>query len=96
MTKKRKFKAEPQLTGTTRVHSSAVEEVGYDPIKKTLEVAFRSGKVYRYLDVPETTYYAMLLSDSIGSFVNTRIKTSFDFREVQKRRPSRIRGRTLH
>ncbi|MGH8727530.1 MAG: KTSC domain-containing protein [Burkholderiales bacterium] len=96
MTKKTKFKTELQFTGTMRVRSSAVAEVGYDPIEKTLEVAFRSGKVYRYLDVPETKYYEMLLSDSIGRFVNTQIKTSFDFREVERPRLSRTRGRTLH
>ncbi|MGH8770176.1 MAG: KTSC domain-containing protein [Burkholderiales bacterium] len=79
----KKAKTQEQLTDTLRVRSSAVAKVGYDPVEKTLDVAFRSGRVYRYFDVPETAYYQMLLSDSVGRFVNTQIKTSFDFREVE-------------
>jgi hypothetical protein len=92
---RKKGKTPEQLRDTLRVRSSAVAEVGYDPVQKTLDVAFRSGRVYRYFDVPETTYYQMLLSDSVGRFVNTQIKTSFDFREVEN--PIRHRrGLTLH
>jgi hypothetical protein len=80
-----------------RVRSSAVAQIGYDPIEKTLEVAFRGGKVYEYLNVPETTYYDLLLSDSIGRFVNTQIKTTYDVREVKNRPLSKGRRKyTLH
>jgi hypothetical protein len=77
-----------------RVRSSAVAQVGYNPEDQTLEIAFRGGKVYRYLNVPESTYYKMLLSDSIGRFVNTQIKALYDFREVPTR-PKRSKH-TLH
>lgn len=81
-----------------RVRSTAVAQVGYDPVEKTLEVAFRGGKVYEYLNVPETAYYQLLLSDSIGRFVNTQIKTTYDVREVKNRVPAlKRRGKhTLH
>lgn len=90
MTKPRK----PKSADCLRVRSSAVAQVGYNPEDQTLEIAFRGGKVYRYLNVPESTYYEMLLSDSIGRFVNTQIKALYDFREV----PTRPRGnkQTLH
>jgi hypothetical protein len=96
--KTKKPERQEQVTDRVRVRSSAVAQVGYNPIEKTLEVAFRGGKVYRYFDVPETTYYQMLLSDSIGRFINTQIKTSFDFREVEnpRRVSKRTRGHTFH
>lgn len=80
-----------------RVRSTAVAQVGYNPIEKTLEVAFRGGRVYEYLNVPETTYYQLLLSDSVGRFVNKEIKTTYDVREVKNRPLSkRPRKHTLH
>lgn len=59
------------------VQSSNVAEVGYDPSTMTMEVAFLSGAVYQYFDVPEIVFQEMISSDSVGRFLNTQIKNVY-------------------
>jgi hypothetical protein len=59
------------------VNSSAVRSVGYDQRSRILEVEFVSGEVYRYLGVERIVYGALLRSDSLGRFVNERIKPRY-------------------
>jgi KTSC domain len=56
------------------VKSSAVESVGYDARARMLEIEYAGGAVYRYLRVPPRAYACLLRADSIGAFVNRRIK----------------------
>jgi len=56
------------------VASSAVESVGYDPRTRTLEVEYAGGSVYRYLGVPPREHETLLRADSIGAYVNRRVK----------------------
>lgn len=56
------------------VESSAVESVGYDPRTRTLEVEYASGGVYRYVGVPLRAYELLLRAESIGGYVNRRVK----------------------
>lgn len=61
-----------------RVHpgdaSTAVRDIVYDVDARTLEVAYASGVRYAYRDVPPDEFLALLRTDSVGAFVNTRIK----------------------
>jgi len=59
------------------VNSSAVRSVGYDRQTQTLEVEFASGEVYRYLGVEYFVSLALLRSDSLGRFVNERVKPRY-------------------
>jgi lysyl-tRNA synthetase class 2 len=56
------------------VESTAVESVGYDARTRTLEVEYAGGGVYRYLGVPPRCYETLLRAESIGAFVNRRVK----------------------
>lgn len=67
-----------------RVDSSSLGSVGYDAQKKILEVEFRHGGIYRYLGVPESEYEALMASDSLGRFVNERIKPNYTVLVVQR------------
>ncbi len=58
----------------TPVASQSLASVGYDRATNVLEIEYRSGDVYRYFAVPASTFAAMLAADSIGAFVNQRIK----------------------
>jgi len=60
--------------------------VEYDEDDKTLDVAFTSGKIYRYFEVPASVYKRLLKAESKGQFFNERIKDIFPF--------VRLRGRT--
>lgn len=57
-----------------RTASSAVTMVGYDASRRRLEVEFKGGGLYAYLDVTPAEYGELLAADSIGDYVNTRIK----------------------
>lgn len=62
------------------VQSSGIKSVGYDPIKKILEVKFTGDHVYRYLNVPEVLYLRLMKASSKGVFFNTKIRdTGFEF-----------------
>src|SRR5579872_2124903 len=69
-----------------RVVSSMMTAVEYDEDDKTLDVAFTSGKTYRYFEVPASVYKRLLKAESKGQFFNERIKDIFPF--------VRLRGRT--
>lgn len=61
------------------VSSTVVASVGYDVDTWTLEVEFRSGEVYRYLNVPEFDVAGLLRAESMGRFLNQRIKPRYKF-----------------
>lgn len=54
--------------------SSVIAEVGYDAQAEVLEVLFRHGRVYRYLNFPAFMHQRLMEADSIGKFFNAEIK----------------------
>ncbi len=64
------------------VHSRDIAIVGYDADKKTLEVAFRAGGVYRFSDVPSDIYQAFMTSDSYGRFFQQHIRGQFPYSKI--------------
>jgi hypothetical protein len=66
-----------QIVKRTRVRSSSIASIGYDPADFVLEIEYRNGRVYRYFDVPPAAHRLLLNASSIGKFVNTVIKPRF-------------------
>lgn len=66
-----------------RVQSSVVVSIGFDAMSNTLEVEFRNGGLYRYLDVPKQVYWRFVSAESHGEFLNTEIKDRFTERKVR-------------
>jgi KTSC domain len=64
------------------VESSALASVGYDSDAKTLEVEFRTRKLYRYYEVPKRIYEQLMDAPSKGQFFNTRIRNAFRYVRV--------------
>ncbi len=65
------------------VSSSNLEAVGYHPESRTLEVQFRHGGVYQYLDVPIHRYVGLMTAPSKGSFFDRFIKKAgYKYRKV--------------
>jgi hypothetical protein len=64
------------------VHSTNIVSVGYEAAAKVLEVEFQSGKVYQYLDVPESVYQDLMTASSKGEYFHDNILKEFDFREA--------------
>jgi len=66
-----------------QVSSTSINAVGYDPQTSTLEIEFKNGRVYRYLNVPPEIYEAFMHSDSHGQYFNTNIRDTFQFDRIQ-------------
>ena len=65
-----------------KVDSSSLDSVGYDPRSATLEVEFKNGGVYRYLEVPEDEWRSLRTAESKGIYLNTHIKPSYRYRKL--------------
>ena len=57
----------------TRVESSMIQAVGYDPTTNVLEVAFNSGRTYCYEGVPPEVYAGLMAADSKGRYMRAEI-----------------------
>ncbi|HYH79977.1 MAG TPA: KTSC domain-containing protein [Longimicrobium sp.] len=66
------------------VDSSSLNSVGYDAGKRLLEVEFRNGGVYRYLDVPPDEFEALKDADSVGRHLNREIKPFYSVIKVRR------------
>jgi hypothetical protein len=66
-----------------RVRSQAIADVFCDGEKKTLEIHFQSGAVYRYFGVPDEVCQGLLNADSRGRYFQEHIRNAgFDFVKV--------------
>jgi len=62
--------------------SEAVASAGYDSEARSMEVEFRTGRIYRYSEVPPGVFEWLLRTKSKGSFVTNMVKDRFEFVEV--------------
>ena len=67
------------------VRSSDLSSVGYDERRQTLEIEFRSGGIYRYLEVPKETFAGLMESDSKGRYFAKNIRDQFRHERLQPR-----------
>lgn len=64
------------------VESSSVSSLGYDTTDRSLEVEFRGGGVYRYLDVPFGVVERLVKAPSIGRYLAYHIRNAYRFRRI--------------
>lgn len=62
--------------------STVVKSFTYDSKKARLYVTFLSGKVYAYLNVPESVYEEMKAAFSKGKYLNEFVKGKYEFKAV--------------
>jgi hypothetical protein len=62
--------------------SSVIASIAYDAPAKTLEVEFGTGRVYLYLDVPQSEFEALTRAPSAGAYFNREIRDRYAFREI--------------
>ena len=68
----------------TRLDSSSLALITYDPNDHTLDVVYRrTGYCYRYFDVPREIHRALIETDSKGAFVNQVIKPNFEYARAE-------------
>lgn len=66
----------------TRVSSSNLHSIGYDPSSNILEIAFLSGGVYQYSGVNQDIYFGLMNAASHGKYFHAHIKDIYPFRKV--------------
>ncbi|HEX8280904.1 MAG TPA: KTSC domain-containing protein [Chthoniobacterales bacterium] len=59
------------------VQSRGLAAVGYSTRLRALEIEFRRGGTYRYLDVPRSVYRELLASESKAGFYNKYVKGKY-------------------
>jgi hypothetical protein len=67
------------------VHSSNLAEVGYDPATQVLEIAFRTGGIYRYGSVPQDIYAGLMQAGSHGTYFTMHIRNRYPTTRVRSR-----------
>lgn len=64
----------------TPVSSSNIASIGYE--NGTLYVAFNSGGLYAYSNVPESVYRGLMSAASHGSYLASHIKGVYSYRRI--------------
>jgi len=72
-------------TPPTRRASSVIASTRYNAGTQTMQVEFRTGRVYRYFKVPRKVYEELINAPSQGEYFNTRIRNAYRYREVTGR-----------
>lgn len=62
------------------VESSNVAAVGHN--MGDLYVKFKNGSEYKYDNVPESEYQALLSAASVGKYLNSNIKGSYSYTQI--------------
>ena len=70
------------LADRLTLSSSVVASIAYDAPTKTLQVEFRTGRVYWYLGVPPSEFEALKRAPSAGAYFNREIRDRYAFREI--------------
>jgi hypothetical protein len=66
----------------TEIASKSLRSVGYDAETQALEVEFHSGRIYRYVGVPQTTYAWLMRSPGKGGVFNRLVRERHTFEDV--------------
>ena len=66
----------------TPLHSSNLAGADYDG-QGTLVIAFRSGGVYQYFNVPHSEYVGLMSASSHGEYFHAHIKGRYAYRRIQ-------------
>jgi hypothetical protein len=79
--------AEPIVSHIQRepIASSAITAVGYSKRLHALEIEFRNGAIYRYLNVPPSVHGALIAAPSKARFYDENIRGKYRSVHVRSR-----------
>lgn len=66
-----------------KVSSSNVAELGYDSEHQVAYVRFLSGSLYKYKDVSQNEFDALLSAPSIGAYLNRNFKNVYPYERIE-------------
>lgn len=64
------------------VVSSNLRSVGYDEIRRVLEIEFNSHTIYQYFGVPVGEYRGLMSAASHGQYFHAHIKDAYPYEQV--------------
>jgi lysyl-tRNA synthetase class 2 len=67
------------------VESRALATIGYSKRIRALEIEFRNGAIYRYLDVPPAIYRALIRAPSRARFYHENVRGKYRYLHVKPR-----------
>jgi KTSC domain len=67
------------------VQSTALASVGYSKRLHALEIEFRNGAIYRYLNVDPATYHDLMIAPSKARFYDDNIRRKYRSLHVRRR-----------
>jgi hypothetical protein len=70
-----------------RVASSAIASIGYSKRLHALEVEFRNGAIYRYVDVPLTVHQDLMAAESKARFYDQHVRSHYRSVHVRSQEP---------
>ncbi len=76
------FIASGALLDRHELDSSVLSSARYDPDQRLLEIEFRTGRIYRYFNVPMEVFRDLLQAQSKGRFFNRFIRDNYQYRTV--------------
>lgn len=76
----------------TNLNSTSLNAVAYLDHQTILELEFKSGAVYHYLDVPPEIYGELLRAESKGAYFNHSIRKRFAYAKVRQESMARCEG----
>lgn len=63
-------------------NSTNVSRTEYNEEKQIMTVEFKNGKRYEYYDVPVNVWTESLATDSIGKFIQLKIKGNYTYKAL--------------
>ncbi len=69
------------------VHSTNLISFGYNRILRVLEIEFRSGGIYRYRDVTNEVFEALVNAESKGRYFSQHIRGRYEYHRTKESRP---------
>jgi uncharacterized protein with HEPN domain len=70
----------------TKVESTMLYAIGYDPGTQVLETVFYSGGIYRYFGVPQDLYEGLQAAFSKGRYMWANVLQQYPYERVRRRR----------
>lgn len=67
------------------VQSTAIASVGYSRRLHALEIEFKNGAIYRYLEVDRATYHGLMSAPSKTRFYHEKIRSKYRSLHVRRR-----------
>jgi len=65
------------------VHSTNIRSIGFNANTSTLEIEFKSGSIYQYLNVPESEFEKLINAASKGRYLNQNIKDRYQYIQIR-------------